>query len=163
MNAFTTIHDNFVTLLENTVVPYVADKYRESQAIDLKSVKTSDPASIWNRAYSIQAKGMNGVTELFNNLGYLEYDIVLQLAYELSYQGDKTKYNTANDEVATIIQKRIAQHRATGTARHSRRRDSDRPQGRVRCGSGGDATGRGTGRRAAWAWRGLTVRVRPRH
>ena len=107
MNAFTTIHDNFVTLLENTVVPYVADKYRESQAIDLKSVKTSDPASIWNRAYSIQAKGMNGVTELFNNLGYLEYDIVLQLAYELSYQGDKTKYNTANDEVATIIQKRI--------------------------------------------------------
>ncbi len=106
MASWDTIHTNFKTVMESSISGYVSGSYVESSAVDLKK-KSSEPYSIFDRAYSIQMESMDSTSEYINGVADFNYNVVLQVGRELSYNDNKSLYNNAVEEIATIIQKRL--------------------------------------------------------
>jgi len=106
---WTEVHDNFKNLLEDSVtgmgsLSSVTNTFTESDYIDIKT----EPTSIYNGSYSLQLDSINGAQQDYGTgIVDFDYDVRLQIAFELSSRSNKTDYNNAIKDIEEIIRQRL--------------------------------------------------------
>lgn len=98
------IHPNFKTLLDTTLTGSLYNTLRDSGQSDLVNTLSS---SLYNGAYSLQVGGIRGVNIKVNGVLDYEYEVLLQVGYEVSNDDARVKYNKAINDIETIIKYRL--------------------------------------------------------
>ena len=103
------IHQNFKDFLEDSVTGVgvlinIKNVYRE--ATDSIKLDTQ-PASVFNGKFSTQLYGLTESPDDIGSSVRLDYDVLLQLSYNLSTKASKNSYNDAISDIEEIIRKRI--------------------------------------------------------
>jgi hypothetical protein len=104
-----TIYDNFKSCIENSAtgvnsLTSVNTSFAEGDTVDLKS----QPSSIINGLYSIQMDNINSVNQdLGSGVTDFNYDIRIQIAFEISTRSNKEDYVNAINDTEELIRHRL--------------------------------------------------------
>ena len=103
------IHNNFKDFLEDSVTGLgvlvnIKNTYKE--ATDSVRLDTQ-PASIFNGKYSLQIYGITEQPDDVYITVRLDFDVLLQLSYNLNTHVNKDSYNNAISDIEEIIRKRL--------------------------------------------------------
>lgn len=95
------LKENFRVLMEETI-----GNYHNANVIDITK-KSGLPASVWDFGYTLQYFGMPKPKEFINQEIYVNYNVRLQVSYELNEHDELDDYDSTISEIENIVVQRL--------------------------------------------------------